>query len=116
LAADPAAHIDVPVSGTGPGWIHIQADSCPAFFTVPAASARNIERYGNEVTLFYELDITAGFNHLAGNLVAQNQAGGRSGTAPDHMLIAAANIGRDNLKNYAVFAFPISQRKLREIN
>ena len=74
LAADPAAHIDVAVSRAGPRRIHVQADPGLAFFAIPAAPAGDVERDRAEVADFDELHVPPRLDHLAGDLVAQDQA------------------------------------------
>src|SRR5215469_9091002 len=48
--------------------------------------------------------------------MSQNQSFGRGGPAPDHVLVTATNVGGNYLQNDTVFAFPISERQLREID
>jgi hypothetical protein len=51
---------------------------------------------------FEELDVAALLDHLARDLVSQHQPGGRGGPAAHHVLIAATNIGGDDLQDDAV--------------
>ncbi len=99
LAADPAAHIDITVGAAGPSRIHIQANAGLAFLAVAAAAAGDVEGRGNQVTNLQKLNIVAFFDDFAGDLVAQDHAGRRSGPAAHHVLVAAADIGRDQLQN-----------------
>ena len=47
-------------------------------------------------------DVGAGFDDFAGDLVAENHAGGCGGAAADHVLIGAADVGGDDLQDDAV--------------
>ena len=116
LAAHPAAHIHVAVSCAGPRRIHIQADAGGAFLTVTTPAAGDVKRHGNQVSNLDELDIPAGFDDFAGDLVAQDQAFGRGGAAADHVLVAATNVGGNNFENDAMFAFAIPDRQLRIVD
>src|SRR5207247_560881 len=93
LSADPAAHIDVAVGRAGAGGIDGEADAGLAFKAIAAAAAGDVEGNGDQVALFQELDIAAGFDDFAGDFVAENQPGGGGGSAADHVLIRAADIG-----------------------
>ena len=97
LAADPAAHVDIAVSRAGPRRIHVQADAGLAFLAVAAAAAGDVERHRHQVADLDEFDVAAGFDHLAGDLVAEDQARRRGSAAADHVLVAAADVGGDDL-------------------
>ena len=62
------------------------------------------------------LDVAAAFDHLAGDLVAENKSCGRRGAAAHHVLIAAADVGGDDLQNDAVLALSRSQREFGEVD
>ena len=102
LAAHPSAHVDVAVGGAGPRRIHGEADSGLAFPAVAASPARDVERHGDQVADVQELDVAALFDDLAGDLVAQHQSRRRGGPAAHHVLIAATDIGGDDLQDDAV--------------
>jgi len=106
LAADPSTHVDVAESGAGAIPINIQADAGLAFPAVAAASARDVERDGNQVAHIQELYVPAFLNDFAGDLVSQYHTGRSRGAASDHMLIAAADVGAHDLKDHAVLALP----------
>ena len=57
-----------------------------------------------------------GFDHFAGDLVSQHQAFGRGGAASNHVLVAAADVGGNDLEKDAVFAFAIPERQLRKVD
>ncbi len=102
LAADPSAHVHIAVSGARTRRIHGQADSGLAFAAIAAAPARDVERHGNEVADVQELDVAALLDHLARDLVSQHQSRRRGGSAAHHVLIAATDIGGDDLQDDAV--------------
>ena len=56
-----------------------------------------------------------GLDHLAGDLVPEHQAGRRGGAAAHHVLVAAADVGGDDLEDHAVLALAVlfRQRQLR---
>src|SRR6201999_4066732 len=51
-----------------------------------------------------ELNVPAGLDDLAEDLVPEDQSGRRGGTPADHVLVAAADVGRDDLEDHAVLA------------
>ncbi len=102
LAAHPSAHVHVAVSGAGTRRIHGQADSGLAFPAIAAAPAGDVERHGDQVAHVEELDVAALLDNLARDLVSQHQARRRGGPAANHVLIAATNIGGDDLQDDAV--------------
>ena len=73
LAADPAAHVDVAVGGARPGRVDVEADAGLALLAVAAATAGDVERHRDDVADLDELDVRAGLDHLAGDLVAEDQ-------------------------------------------
>ena len=116
LAAYPSAHVHVAVCRARPRWIDIQTDASGAFLAVSAATAGNVKRYRDQIAYLDELNITAGLDYFAGDLVSQNEALGRGGAASDHVLVAAANISGNDFEKYAVFTFTIPERQLREVD
>ena len=98
LAADPAAHIDIAVGRARTCRIDVQADAGLAFFAVAAAPAGDVERHGNQVADLDELDVAAGLDDLAGDLMAENQSVRRGRAAAHHVLVAAADIGSNDLQ------------------
>src|SRR5207244_834255 len=102
LAADPAAHVHVAVSGTGALRVDVEADAGLALLAVPAAPASDVEGHRAEVALLDVLDIAPDLDHLARDLVAEDQAIWRGGPAPDHVLVRAADVGGDDLEDDAV--------------
>ena len=104
LAADPAAHVDVAVRRARPVRVDVQADAGVALLAVAAAPAGDVEGDRAEVALLDELDVAADLDHLAGDLVAEDQALGRGRAAADHVLVGAADVGRDDLQDHAVLA------------
>jgi len=103
LAADPTAHVDVAVRRTRPGRIDVEADAGASFLAVSAAAAGDVERDRNDVAFFDVFDIAAGFDHLAGDFVAEDKAGRRGGSATDHVLVGTADIGGDDFEDNPVF-------------
>ena len=102
LAADPAAHVDVAVRGTGPVRVDVEADPGLALLAVAAPPAGDVERHRAEVADLDELDVRSDLDHLAGDLVPEHQPGRRGGAAADHVLVAAADVGRDVLQDRGV--------------
>src|SRR5439155_17834936 len=102
LAADPATHVHVAVGGTGALWVDVEADTGLALLAVPAAPASDVEGHRAEVALLDVLDIAPDLDHLAGDLVAEDQALWCGGPAPDHVLVRAADVGGDDLQDDAV--------------
>ena len=96
LASDPTAHVHVTVGRAGPVGIGVQANAGVALLAVGAPSACDVERHRAEVSLLDELDIWPGLDHLAGDLVAEDQSGGRRRTTSDHVLIRTADVRRND--------------------
>src|SRR6266567_5537266 len=99
LPANPAAHINVAIGRAGACWIDIQADTCLAFVAHATTSARDIERRTADVALLDEQDIIADLYHFAGDLVPERLTDRRGRAASHHMLVAATDVGRDQLEN-----------------
>jgi len=116
LSADPAAHIDIAVSRAGARRIHAQANARLAFLAIAATAAGDIERHGNQVADFDEFDIPPGLNHFTGNFMTQHQPSRRGCASAHHMLVAAANVGRNDLQNDAMLAFSVSQCEFRKVD
>src|SRR5258708_22454584 len=105
LSTDPAAHIHVTVGRARTRRVHAETDSSPPFFAIPAAAAGDVEGYRNQIAHFDVFHVSPGFDHFTSDLVAQNQAGGRSGAATNHMLVATADVGGNHFQDDAVIAF-----------
>ena len=73
-----------------------------AFLAVTAASARDVERHRAEVALLDVLHARPDLDHLTGDLVAQDQTFGGGGPPADHVLVAAADVGRHGLDDRRV--------------
>ena len=67
-----------------------------------AAPAGDVERHRAQVTDLDELHARADLDHLAGDLVPEHQALRRRRAAADHVLVAAADVGRDALQDRRV--------------
>ena len=104
LAADPAAHVDVAVRRAGPLGVHGEADAGVLLLAVATAPAGDVERHGHEVALVEELDVAALLDHLAGDLVPEDQPLGRGRAAADHVLVRAADVRRDDPEDHSVVA------------
>ena len=91
-----------------------------------AAAAGDVERHRAEVALLDELDAGTGLDHLAGDLVPEDQTLGRGGAAAHHVLVGAADVGRDDLQDRPVRdlasdvggidARPVLQLERREVD
>src|SRR6266566_302426 len=104
LPANPATHVHVAVGGTGALGVDVEADAGLALFAVPAAPAGDVEGHRAEVALLDVLDIAPDLDHLAGDLVAEDQALRRRGPTPDHVLVRAADVSGDDLQDDPVLA------------
>jgi hypothetical protein len=105
LPPDPAAHIHIAISPTGARRVHAQAHAGVLLLAGTATAAGDIERDRHEVALLEGLDISADLDHLAGDLMAQHQARLGGGAAPHHVLVGAADVGREDLEDHAVADF-----------
>src|SRR5690606_22946742 len=112
LPADPAAHVDVAVGAARPVGVDVETDLRAPRLAVPAATAGDVERDGDEVALLDELDVRPGLDDLTGDLVAQHEVGRRGGAAPDHVLVRAADVGGDGLEDDAVRHLPSDVRRV----
>jgi hypothetical protein len=72
-----------------------------------APAAGNVERDRDEVTHVHPLHVAPLLDHLAGHLVAEHQPRRNRGPAAHHVLVAAADVGGDDLQDDAVRALPI---------
>ena len=109
LAADPSAHIDIAIGCAGTSGIHVKTDACFSFFAHPASATGDIERYRNDITDTEKLDIAAFFNNFPGDFMSQHQTGRSCGPAADHMLIAAADIRRNDSEDDSMLALAAAQ-------
>jgi hypothetical protein len=73
-----------------------------ALSTSPAAAACHIERDRYQVADLEILDVAAFLDYFAGDLVSEHHAGWRRRAAPNHVLVGAADIRRDDLEHDAV--------------
>src|SRR5208282_3043726 len=105
LSSDPAAKIDVAVGATRPARVHIEADVGMPLLAVATTPARDVERHRDQVALADEFDAAAAFDDFAGNLMPQDQSCWRRRAPADHVLVAAADVGRDRLDDDAVVDF-----------
>jgi hypothetical protein len=80
----------------------VKANAGVALSTGPATATCNVERDRYEVTDFEILDVTPFLYYFAGDLVSEHHAGRRRRTTPHHVLVGAADIGRDDLEDDAV--------------
>lgn len=102
LPADPAAHVDVAVRRTRAVRIDVEADAGLALLAVAAAAARDVERHRDEVADLDEFDVPPDLDDLTGDLVAEHEALRGSRTAPDHVLVGAADVRGHCLEDDAV--------------
>jgi hypothetical protein len=115
LPADPAAHVHVAVGRARPRRVDVQADPGLALLAVTTPSAGDVEGYRAEVADVYELDVVTLLDDLAGDLVPQRLPDRGRRPAPNHVLIGAADVGRDNLEYHGVrslFGHPHRARDL----
>jgi hypothetical protein len=116
LSSDPSSHVNVAVRSSRPGFVGIQANTGLAAFTISASAAGDIERHGNDVPDIDELDVATGLDHLTRDLMTQYQPRRHSGASAHHVLIAAADVGRQNFQNNAVMALAGPQREFGKID
>ena len=85
---------------------------------IATAPAGDVERNRNDVTFLDELDIAAKLDDFAGDLVAENQPRRRGRPPADHVLVGAADVGRDDLEQNAVLDLLFARRivQLRKID
>jgi hypothetical protein len=108
LPADPAAHVHVAVGGAGARRVHVEADAGVAALAGGAAAAGDVERDGADVADVEELAVVAELHDLAGDLVPEDHVAARERSAPaDHVLVGAADVGRDDLEDRAVVALAL---------
>jgi hypothetical protein len=88
----------------------LRQTSVPAFLAVATTPARDVKRHRDQVTLPDEFNAAAAFDDFAGNLMPEDQSGRRRGAPADHVLVAAADVGRDRLDDDAVVDFPFLRR------
>jgi hypothetical protein len=105
LATDPAAHVDIPIGTAGATGIDVEADAGLLLAAGEAAAAGDVEGNGDEIADLEVLDVRAGFDDFAGDLVAEDHAGGGGGAPANHVLIGAADIGGDDLQDDAMINF-----------
>jgi hypothetical protein len=69
----------------------VKADAGVAFSTGPTAAACDVEGDRYEVADLEVLDVAAFLDHFTGDLMSKHHAGKRGRTAPDHVLVGAAD-------------------------
>jgi len=69
---------------------------------VKTAPTRDVEGHRAQVTLLDELDSWTRLDHLAGDLVTEDQTLRRACASPDHVLIGAADVRGDDLQDRPV--------------
>jgi len=72
---------------------------------VTAFATGHVEGNRNEVARLEKFDVAADFDDLTRVFVAKYHSRGSREAAPVDVLIATANVGDDELENYAVLAF-----------
>ena len=72
------------------------------FAAIAAAAAGDVERHCHQIAHVQKFNITALLDHFACDLVPQHQSSRRRRPAANHVLIAAANVGGDDLQDHAV--------------
>src|SRR6266540_4784955 len=112
LAAHPAAHVDVPVGGTRAVRVDVEAAASPALLAVLATAAGDVEGDGDEVALLDELDVAADLDHLARDLVPEDEPFRRGRPAANHVLVAAADVRRDDPDDDAVLGLAAYVRRI----
>jgi hypothetical protein len=112
LPADPAAHVDVAVRSAGTRGVDVEADPGLALLAVPAAAARDVEGHRAQVPDLDELDVGADLGHLAEDLVPEHEVLRRGRATADHVLVAAADVGRDDLEDDAVVELAADVRRV----
>ena len=116
LASNPSPHVDIAIRGARPCGIHTQTYSGRTFLAVPAAPAGDVKRDRNEISDLDEFNVASGLKNLSGDFVPEDQSLRRRGAAADHMLVAAANIGGNDLQNHSVLALSFSQRQFGKVD
>src|SRR5699024_5692966 len=106
LSADPAAHVHVPVGAAVTVRVDVQADSGLALLAVLAAPTGDVERHGDDVTDLERLHVRSELDHLAGDLVAEDEVHWCGGAATDHVLVGPADVGGDRLQDHPVRHLP----------
>ena len=81
-----------------------------------ASATCNVERNRHDITDVDELDVTSGLNHLTRNFVPENEPVRSGCPAPHHVLVAAANIRRNDLENRAVLALTVAKGQFRKVD
>src|ERR687893_1923926 len=115
LAAEPAAHVHVTVRGARPLRVDVQANAGLALLAVPTAPTSDVEGHAAQVALVDELDVVALLDNLSGDLMPQRLTLGRRSPAPDHVLVRAADVGRDDLQDNSVWGLTAHPHVLRYV-
>ena len=110
LTADPPTHVDVAVGAARPVGVDVETDSGFALLTVAAPAAGDVERHRDDVADLDEFDVRTAFDHLAGDLVAENEVRGRCRSPAHHVLVRTADVRGDGLENDPVRHLPADIR------
>ena len=102
LPAHPAAHVDIAVGAARARRIDAQAHARLLLLAQPAAATGDVERHRNEIAHRKRLDVAAGLDHFAGDLVPEHEAGRRRRAPAHHVLVGAADVGRHHAQDDAV--------------
>ncbi len=126
LTADPAAHVDVAVRRAGTVGVDVEADAGIPGLAHPAPPAGDVEWDRAQVALLDELHPRAGLDHLAGDLVAEDEPLRCGRASSDHVLVRTADVGRDAFQDRRVGELathiggvdprPVSELEAREID
>ena len=126
LPTDPSPHVDIAVCRARAVWVDVEADAGLALLAVAATTAGDVERHRADVALLDELDVRPGLDHLAGDLVAEDEPLGGGRAATDHVLVGTADVGRDGLEDHrvrqsaphvvGVYAGPVLESRARVVD
>ena len=85
-------------------WVDFSAQVGLAFLAVNAASTRDVERYGHNVSNFDTVHTNTGLHHLPGLLVAEHRtrSDARAAAVPEHKRVNSYNVlSREPVKRCA---------------
>ena len=116
MSSDPAAHVYVAVGGSRTLRVHVQADARLAFFAVATTAAGNVEGHRHDVTFLNKFYVAARLNDFAGDLMTQHESFGSSGSPAYHVLVATADISRNNFKDNPVVTRTVAQGEFGKID
>jgi hypothetical protein len=69
LAADPPAHVRVPVRRTSARWIDVEAHPGVASLARWATAAGDVEGHGTQIAILDEFDVLADLDDFSGDLM-----------------------------------------------